>query len=236
MRRFTMPVLTILLAAAAVAIGADRAEAQAHAGREAAEGLPPAGFGSLSQNDIAVRLRNDDVEVRIVPLDERLLRLLARDAYASLSSLAASRQAQIDEIARRGNAADPGVALVSFFGQRDGVRFEPELVTVQYRGREFRPIGVVPFTPGFTNQQLNARQQASAVFVFEQELPVLEPMTITYGPLRSNEWERVLPRIERERSRVAAQARQAAPHPVTVRDSADTTADSTAADTAVTRP
>ena len=45
----------------------------------------PAGYGSLTQNDLALRVRNDDIEIRFIPLDPRVTRLLARDALQSLA-------------------------------------------------------------------------------------------------------------------------------------------------------
>ena len=41
--------------------------------------LPPVGYGTLNQDDITINLRQDDLEVRLMPLDERILRLLAPD-------------------------------------------------------------------------------------------------------------------------------------------------------------
>ena len=47
------------------------------------------------------------------------------------------------------------------------------------------------------------------IVVFDTELAVYEPMTFSYGLLRTNEWERHLGAIERERSRVTLRAQQA---------------------------
>ena len=66
----------------------------------AADALPPPGYGSLKQSDLALGMRNDELEIRLVPLDERVTRLLARDAYESLKSLVHSRRASIDSVAR----------------------------------------------------------------------------------------------------------------------------------------
>ena len=48
-------------------------------GGGAADPLPPPGYGSLRQSDLALNVRNDELEVRLVPLDQRVTRLLARD-------------------------------------------------------------------------------------------------------------------------------------------------------------
>ncbi|NJD19603.1 MAG: hypothetical protein FIA95_10030, partial [Gemmatimonadetes bacterium] len=54
-------------------------------GRLAAQDLPPAGFGSLRQDQVAVFLRTPNVSVRVLPLEEREIRMLAPDPYSSLS-------------------------------------------------------------------------------------------------------------------------------------------------------
>ena len=69
-------------------------------------------------------IRNDELEVRFVPLDQRVTRLLARDAYESLEGLVHSRRASIDSVARMYGISAPGLALVTFFGP-GRARFDP---------------------------------------------------------------------------------------------------------------
>ncbi|HEY9015761.1 MAG TPA: hypothetical protein VIM84_11935, partial [Gemmatimonadales bacterium] len=90
--------------------------------------LPP-GYGSLTQNDLALRVRNDDLEIRLVPLDPRIMPLLAPDAYASLRGLVERNRLAIDSVASRAGVSQPGLALVTFFGQRADVRFDPQTLT-----------------------------------------------------------------------------------------------------------
>ncbi|HEU4699018.1 MAG TPA: hypothetical protein VFS40_07560 [Gemmatimonadales bacterium] len=175
--------------------------------------LLPAGFGSLNQNDVAVRLRTPDLEVRIVLLDEGLLRLLAPDSYAALHQTAASRRAAIDSVGRQRGVSVPGLALVGFYGLRQGVQFDPQLVTITARGRILRPIGIVPLGAAFNTQQLDLRGQAMAIYVFEETIPVTEPLGFAYGVARNDDWARRLPVLERERQRVLARARAAGAAP-----------------------
>lgn len=112
------------------------------------EQLPPPGYGSLSQSDLSLRVRSGDLDIRLVPLDERVTRLLARDAYQSLQGLVQSKQSAIDSLARVAGISAPGLALVSFFAQREGTRFDPQTLTLLIRNRLFRPRGIVPFSPG----------------------------------------------------------------------------------------
>ncbi len=159
-------------------------------------------FGTLSQSDISLRVRGTDMEIRFVPLNERVIQLLAPDAQQSLRGLVASKREAIDALARQNGLSDPGLVLVTFYGQRDGVRFDPQLVTLTGRGRLLRPVGVVPLTARFSSQQLAVREQVSAIYLYEDLVPVDESFTVSYDSLVSDDWERKLPLLERERGRM----------------------------------
>ena len=173
----------------------------------AVDPLPPPGFGSLKQSDLALNVRSDELEVRLVPLDQRATRLLARDAYESLESLVHSRRVAIDSVARIYGISSPGLALVTFFGGRGGARFDPSTLTLGIRNRVLRPRGVVPFSPRFSAQQLDLREQVSAIFVFDELLPVTDDFTFGYQGRTSESWGNKQRLLDRERGRVAARAR-----------------------------
>lgn len=173
---------------------------------ERARPLPP-GYGSLSQNELALRVSDNDLEIRFVPLDPAITPLLARDAYQSLRQLIESRRRAIDSVASRAGVSRPGLALVSFFGLRPEVRFDPQTLTLLIRNRVFRPLGIIPLNARFTSQQLGVREQASAIYVFEEEIPVDDSFTFSYGVLTSEDWQRKQPLLDRERARVAARSR-----------------------------
>ena len=164
-------------------------------------------YGTLSQNDVAIRLRSEDLEIRFVPLDDRILTLLARDAAASLRGVLAARRTAIDSAARQHGVAAPGLALVAFFAQRDGVRFDPQLLNVTANGRVLRPLAVVPMSPRFGSHQLGLREQVMGLFLYEDLIPVDAVFEVSYESMISREWERRLPLLERERARMAARAR-----------------------------
>jgi hypothetical protein len=177
-------------------------------GQSGARARPlPTGFGSLSQNDLALRVRNDDIEIRFVPLSPRLAPLLAPDAFQSLRGLVEANRHAIDSVAARAGVSQPGLALVSFFGQRPDVRFDPQTLTLLIRNRVFRPLGVIPLGPKFSSQQLGVREQASAIYLFEQEIPVDDSFTLSYAELESGDWQTKQPILDRERARVAARSR-----------------------------
>ncbi len=180
-------------------------------GQGATDPLPPPGQGSLKQSELALNIRTDELEVRLVPLDERVTRLLARDAYESLQSLVHSRRGAIDSVARMSGISSPGLALVTFFGAREGARFDPSTLTLGIRNQVFRPRGIVPFTPRFTSQQLNVREQVSAIFVFDELLPVTDDFNFAYQSRVSDSWRNKQRLLDRERGRVAARARVTRP-------------------------
>jgi len=168
--------------------------------------LPPPGYGSLKQDNVSLRITLNDIEVRFLPLDERLIRLLAPDAYASLHGLIVSRQPAIDSAARTAGLTSPGLALVSFFALRPAARFDPENVSLSYRSQFERPAAIVPYSGTFTSRQLDVRQQATGIYLFDAPLPVFEPFDVLYGTSQVSWNDDVLRRIGIERVRVQGRA------------------------------
>ncbi len=170
---------------------------------------PPAGYGRLNQNDLSLRLRNNELEVRFIPLDQRVLRLLAKDAYESLLGLVRSRRGSIDSVGTLAGISRPGLALVTYFALSDRARIDPQTLTLMVRNRVFQPLGIVPLSPRFSAQQLNVREQVSGIYLFEEDLPVDDSFTISYSGLTSDDWQGKQRDLDRERARVAARARAA---------------------------
>lgn len=164
--------------------------------------LPPAGYGSIRSDQLSIRITLDDIELRFLPLDERVLLLVSKDGYDALKGLIASRQTAIDSAASNAALSTPGLALVTFFALRADARFDPENVSLLYRNQFWRPVAIVPVTANFTGRQLPVRQQASAIFLFDNPLPVYEQFDVVYGTVQSSAWQEALRRIERERGMV----------------------------------
>ncbi|MEO8633834.1 MAG: hypothetical protein ABI587_01015 [Gemmatimonadales bacterium] len=164
--------------------------------------LPPAGYGTIRSDQLSIRLALDDIELRFLPLDERVLRLVSKDGYDAIKGLIASRQTAIDSVAAGAALATPGLALVTFFALRADARFDPENVSLLYRNQFWRPVAIVPVTANFTGRQLPVRQQASAIYLFDNALPVYEQFDVVYGTVQSSAWQEALRRIDRERGLV----------------------------------
>lgn len=184
-----------------------RGIAAAQTGAWGSGALSPGGYGSLTQSDLGLELRTDDLDVRFVPLDARVTRLLARDSWESLRSVLAAHRAAIDSVANMSGVTRPGLAFVTFFAQSANARFDPQTLTVLVRSRQLRPLGIVPFSGRFTAQQLGVREQVSAIYLYAEDLPVNDSFTISYGGKTSNDWQDKQTRLDRERARVALRAR-----------------------------
>ena len=174
--------------------------------------LVPAGFGTLRQEDVNVRLQYQSLLVRLLPLDESVIRTLSPDAYRTLRELLASRREEIEALSRRYALARARLWLVSFHGIEQGeTRFSPLELTVRSGGRDFRPVDAVPLTPGFGEQRLGQRETQAALFVFDGALDVNQPMAITFQTVQSTAWDAILRRVERERSLIRSRAARTTP-------------------------
>ncbi len=193
-----------------------------HRGRGAGHGpgrardrYRPPGYGTLTQNDVSLRIRTPDIDMRFIPLDARVTRCW-RGTPGNPSDPSSSHGAQPSTPLRgRRGISHPGLALVTFFSQRANARFDPQTLTLVTRNRVFQPLGIVPFTRRFTAQQLDVREQVSAIYLFEEDLPVNDSFTITYAGLPSEDWQNKQPVLDRERARVrsASADRRARHHP-----------------------
>ena len=206
MRQSCLVVSLLLGAACAHAQNPPAAPAgSAVADSAAADSAAPRVYGRLNQSDIAIRLRNDELELRFVPLDAGLLALLSEDGATALERLVARHRPAIDSAGRDAGISEPGLALVNFFGAKDGVRFDPQLLNILVRGQLLRPLAVVPLSPQFGSGQLDARESVMAIFLFRQSLPVWDPFQISYGSMTSSDWSDRLPLLQRERQRLQGQ-------------------------------
>lgn len=165
--------------------------------------LVPAGYGTLRQEDVAIRIQYLGMIARFLPLDESVIRLLAPDSYRALRDIQASKRDEIERMARRYSIVRPRLWYVSFSGLEQGeTRFSPLELTVTSGGRDFRPVDAIALTPGFGEQRLGPRETQAALYVFDGEVNVDQPLTLTFQTVRSTAWTATLRRIERERSLV----------------------------------
>jgi hypothetical protein len=173
-----------------------------------AEDLPPAGFGSLRQDEVGIRFGDARLAIRVLPLDERVTRLLAPDAWRSLRDMKTSRAADIGIIARQAGHDTVSAFMVTYFALQPAVRFDPDGLTITSGNRTFRPLAHVAITPRFTEGTLELRQQAAAIYLFEPDIDILRPISVSYSGRTSDAWSETLRLLNTERARVLARAAQ----------------------------
>ena len=171
----------------------------------------PSGFGTLKRDDIVITFSTGALQIQLLPLDESVTRLLAPDTYASITQLIKQHQADIDDRAQRAAVQSPTLVLITFFGMVSQARFVPEDVDLTSRGRLFRPVGIVPLSPQWGGQQLDARQQATAIYVYENGVAFGESLTASYEGLTNDSWSKTISKLNTERMRVLARASAKAP-------------------------
>jgi hypothetical protein len=176
--------------------------------RDTTSQLIPAGFGTLRQDDIALRVQQLGLQVRAIPLDETVIRVLSPDSYRALRELVASQRSRIADVQQRTGMQRLSLWYVSFFGVEQGeTRFSPMEFIITNVGRDFRPLDVVPLSPGFGLQRLRQREVQHGLYIFDGQVDVNQPLTIAYETARNAEWPVFLQRVERERALVRSRAR-----------------------------
>ncbi len=171
----------------------------------------PVGHGTLRRDDIAVRFSTDRLELQVLPLHESVIRLLAPDTYRSLRQLIQSQQSAIESAARSANVLRPSLVLVTFSGIVPQARFVPDDVNITSRGRLYRPLGIAPLSPQWSSQQIDPRQQATAIYLFDEGIAFREALTVTYERLANDAWAGSARLLEREHARVLTRAQAAPP-------------------------
>ena len=175
-------------------------------------GLVPVGFGTLKQDEIAIKLQLPDVMVRLVPLDESVIRTLSADSYRSLREIADSRKQQVARLVSQHGLVRGSLWYVWFYGLAPDARFSPQELTISSAGHEFRPVEILPLSSRFGEQRVQPKETQSALYLFEDALDVNQPLTVSLSSERNATWSAVLQRIERERALIRSRA-QAAPRP-----------------------
>ncbi len=173
---------------------------------ESASDLIPAGFGSMRQEDIAVRVLLPGVQVRLIPLDESVIRVLSPDSYRALRDLLEGNRAEITRVAGRYGVRAPSLWYASFFGLQPEARFSPMEVVIGSSGRDYRPLDLVPLSAGFWQQRIRQREVQTAIYVFEEGINVNQPLVITVESVRNSSWSAILRAVERERALVRSRA------------------------------
>ncbi len=203
----TLASVLMLAGCASLPAGEDgSASGMVPAGQDPA--LVPPGFGTLRQDDIAIRLAlPGGLLVRAMPLDESFIRLLSPDSYRAMREIVNSKRIEIERLQQRVRMPSYSLWVVNFFAQEQGeTRFSPMEIVIRNTGRDFRPLDVFPMTPGFGEYRLRQRDTQSALFVFDGQVDPNQPLSIIVETTESGGWQTVLQRVERERALVRSRA------------------------------
>ncbi len=167
------------------------------------EGLVPSGLGTLRQDEITLQLRSGSLLVKVTPLDEAIIRLTAPDTYERLSRI---RDAHRPDIDLQAGTQDAQRFFVSFFSYEPNVTFQPEDLQLASLGLRYRPRAISPITTEWGAQRLEQQDTQSAIYGFEAAVGLDSDLIVEYAGVRALGWDRILSRLELERSRVRARA------------------------------
>ena len=171
--------------------------------------MVPAGYGSLRQDEIAFRIQIGGKQVRVIPLEETVIRTLSPDSYRALRGLEESRRAQITDLARRSGVQGFSLWYVQYYGLEPDARFSPRDIAITNLGREFRPLEILPLSSGWGLERLQQRETQTALYLFDRAIDVNQPSTsVTVEGRQATGWTESLRRIERERSLIRSRASQ----------------------------
>jgi hypothetical protein len=192
-------VMCALLATAAPAAALQQAPADSSA--------LPAGFGTLRQDDIAVKVQVGAVQVRVLPLDEQVIRTLSPDSYRTLRELRDSKRAAIDAVLRRTGLPGASLWYVQFYNLEQGeARFSPMELVINSAGRDFRAVELFALTSGFGEQRLRQRETQAALYLFDPAVDINQPLTIAFETQSSTAWDTLLKKVDRERAMIRSRA------------------------------
>lgn len=171
----------------------------------------PAGLGTLRQDEVSLRLQLPDVLVKLIPMDEAVIRTLSADSYRALRELVESRRPAITRLAQQRGLQRTDVWYVSFYGLAPDARFSPLELTITSAGRDFRPVEAIALSAGFGEQRVQPRETQSAFYLFEEGIELNQPITVALGTERNSSWATILRDVERERALIRSRAAQSRP-------------------------
>lgn len=166
--------------------------------------LIPAGYGTLKQDEFTIPLRSGALLIKVTPLSEFVTRTAAPDTYARLHALHDARKPEAQRAI--GPTTPVELFLVTLFSYEPNVNYQPENLQITHQGRQMRPSAIIPLTSSWGKQQLQQQQTQSAVYAFAGAIDYELPISVRYGLEQSEEWTRIIPRIQLESEKVKSRA------------------------------
>lgn len=152
--------------------------------------MSPVGYGTLSQDDITILVQDGNVQVKVLPLSEWVIRLTAPDTYRRLNGYKVARGVEIlERTARAGERGWPLVLFVTYFSQAVEETFEPYDLQIKNQGFLYRPLDILPVTPDFTRERLRQQETQIALYLFPSDIDLDLRTEVAYGNGRSFRWD-----------------------------------------------
>jgi hypothetical protein len=167
------------------------------------QAMVPAGYGTLKFDEITMSMRIDALLVKVTPLDEGVIRLLAPDTYERYHALAERRREEATAATR---GVPPEMFLVSFYSYEPDVDYQPEDLQLSHQGRLMRAVKIMPITGSFGRQRLAQQENQSAIYVFDEPINYGLRLVVRYGLKEDASWSSIIQKLEVERSKVRAKA------------------------------
>jgi len=176
---------------------------------QGARPLPPAGYGTLSQDAITIPLESpaENLFIKVTPLTEWVIRMTAPDTYRRLNGYKVSRGSQILDSARRhGERGWPLVLFVSFYTIAVESTYEPHDLQIEVSNSVYRPFDIIPVTPGFNRERLPQQESQIAIYLFDGDIDLDLPIEVEYDRVRSGRWAAIRSLLDRELAKVLSRA------------------------------
>ena len=167
--------------------------------------LPPAGFGTLSQDDITIPIdvSSDNLAIKVTPLTEWVIRMTAPDTYRRLNGYKVARGEQIRDRARRnGERGWPLVLFVSFYTRAVESTYEPYDLQIRAQNVVYRPFDIIAVTPDFNRERLRQQESQVALYLFEGDIDLDLPIEVEYNSRRGTRWAGIRSVLDRELTKV----------------------------------
>jgi len=169
--------------------------------------LPPAGYGTLTQDDITIPLEVPEgrLLIKVAPLTEWVIRMTAPDTYRRLNGYKVSRGEQILDRARRGGERGwPLVLFVSYYTRAVESTYEPYDLQIRAQNQVFRPFDIIAVTPDFNRERLRQQESQVALYLFESDIDLDLPLEVEYEGSRSGRWSGIRLVLDNELAKVMA--------------------------------
>jgi hypothetical protein len=167
--------------------------------------LPPAGFGTLSQDDITVGVAvpEGNLAIKVTPLTEWVIRMTAPDTYRRLNGYKVSRgEETLRRAQRNGERGWPTVMFVTFYTRSVESTFEPYDLQIRSQNVLFRPFDILPITPDFNRERLRQEESQVALYLFPSEIDLDLPMVVEYDGRQGTRWAGIRSVLDREMAKV----------------------------------